>query len=224
LDGENFFGTSRLIGLEPGFYDVVIRDGNGCTFDLNGIEVGEPDELIVDLGEDIRIDYGDSPQLNPDIFGSAGGNTFDWNPIGPFELNCYDCTTVNIDTFSGQAAFELTVTDENGCTATDLITVFVDKDVNVLVPTGFSPNGDGRNELLHVHGDSDIEVTVFRVYDRWGELVYEAGSFMVNDDMVGWDGNFRGKKMPAGVYVWYIEVEAEDGEPATFKGTSTLLR
>ena len=226
LDGENFFGSSRLIGLKTGFYDVTIKDGNGCEFELDDVEIGEPDEFIVNLGEDIRIEYGDEPQLIPDLSGSSGGEIYEWNPVGPFELSCYDCTTVTVDTFSGQATFELTVTDRDGCITSDLVTVFVNKKVNVEVPTGFSPNGAGNaaNEILHVHGDSDIEVKVFRIFDRWGEVVYESGGFMLNDMNAGWDGTFRGQKMPAGVYVWYIEVEAEDGEPATFKGNTTLLR
>lgn len=226
LDGENYFGTSRLIGLAPDTYDVTVRDGNDCEFQLFDLVVGEPAELTVDLGEDIRISYGEQPELTPQINGSAGDNIYVWNPVGPFELDCYDCLTAVVDTFSGQAAFEVTVTDENGCTASDLITVFVDKEVTIAVPTGFSPNGSGdaMNEVLHVHGDSNIEVKIFRVYDRWGELLYENGGFMLNDMSVGWDGNFRGKPMPAGTYVWYIEVETEDGEPASFKGSTTLLR
>jgi len=225
LDGENFYGSPRLIGLEAGFYDVTIKDGNGCEFEISDVEITEPDEFTVDLGADLRIEYGDFVQLIPEIEGSAGGEVYDWNPIGPIELDCYDCTTMVLDSaFSGQAAFELTITDRNGCVATDLVTLFVNKDVNVQVPTGFSPNGDGQNDLLLVHGDSDIEVKVFRVFDRWGEVVYESGGFMLNEQTVGWDGNFRSQKMPAGIYVWYIEVEAEDGEPATFKGNTTLLR
>ena len=224
LDGDNFFGSSRLIGLKTGSYDVTIKDGNGCEFEIFDVEIAEPDEFIVDLGEDIRIEYGDEPQLIPEHTGSAGGEIYEWNPIGPFELSCYDCTTVRVDTFSGQATFELIITDREGCVTSDMITVFVNKEVNVEVPTGFSPNGDGRNDFLFVHGDKEIEVKVFRVFDRWGEVVYEAGGFMLNDNTLGWDGTFRSEKMPAGVYVWYIEVEAEDGEPATFKGNTTLLR
>jgi len=227
LDGENYFGSPRLIGLDPGSYDVTIRDGNGCEFEIFDIGITEPDEFMVDLGEDRRIEYGELTQLVPDLTGSAGGETYEWNPVGPFELGCYDCANpVVVDTFSGQATFELTVTDREGCVSSDLITIFVNKEVNVQVPTGFSPNGAGavQNELLHIHGDSDIEVKVFRIFDRWGEVVYESGGFMLNDMSVGWDGNFRGQKMPTGIYVWYVEVETEDGEPATFKGNTTLLR
>ena len=63
-----------------------------------------------------------------------------------------------------------------------------------------------------------------RIYDRWGELLFEAKDFAVNDIYAGWDGTFRGKYMNSGVYIWYLEVSYEDGLDASFDGSTTLIR
>ncbi|HHB51963.1 MAG TPA: T9SS type B sorting domain-containing protein, partial [Saprospiraceae bacterium] len=90
-------------------------------------------------------------------------------------------------------------------------------------PTGFSPNGDGFNDELLVHGYENTTITSFRVFDRWGELVYERTDFSVND-VLGGDGDFRGKPVAAGVYIWAIEAVLPDGETTFYEGETSLLR
>src|SRR5690606_26616494 len=111
-----------------------------------------------------------------------------------------------------------------GCRASDRILVVVEKPRKVFVPTAFSPNGDLNNDRLLVHGQQTAQVVEFRVYDRWGELVYEGQDFPLNDTDNGWDGEFRGKPMDPGVYVWVLEVEYMDGVREVFKGNTTLIR
>ncbi|MCC7246371.1 MAG: gliding motility-associated C-terminal domain-containing protein, partial [Saprospiraceae bacterium] len=69
-----------------------------------------------------------------------------------------------------------------------------------------------------------LQVRTFRVYDRWGERMYEDGAFKVNDTTRGWDGRFRGKDCDPGVYVWVLEVEYRDGFIEVLHGNSTLIR
>jgi len=120
--------------------------------------------------------------------------------------------------------FEVRVVDSLGCYGEDRIQVIVEKPRKVFVPTGFSPNGDLSNDILQVHGQSSARVLEFRVFDRWGELLYEATDFQINDTTTGWDGNFRGKAMDPGVYVWVLQVQYMDGAKETFKGNTTLVR
>ena len=75
-----------------------------------------------------------------------------------------------------------------------------------------------------VHGTEGTKVLTFQVFDRWGELLYEAADFDVNDESIGWDGNFRSKEMPNGVYVWFAEVEYSDGMKEVLKGSTQLIR
>lgn len=88
----------------------------------------------------------------------------------------------------------------------------------IYVPTAFTPNGDGLNDLLKAI-PFDVELKKFTVYSRWGEIV-----FTTTDPDKGWDGRVNGVKQPTGVYVWYAEGINFDNEPVTVKGTTTLIR
>ncbi len=94
----------------------------------------------------------------------------------------------------------------------------------VNVPTTFSPNGDFVNDILLVHGQKNATALLFKVYDRWGALVYEAKDFALNDPKKGWNGTFRGKPMDPGVFSWILEVKYVDGAKAQYKGNTTLIR
>ncbi|HMQ89265.1 MAG TPA: gliding motility-associated C-terminal domain-containing protein, partial [Flavilitoribacter sp.] len=100
------------------------------------------------------------------------------------------------------------------------------KNNRVFVPTGFTPNNDGTNDrlLVHARAGNPVEVVTFRVFDRWGELVYEDGGFMANDPDRGWDGAFRQQPMNSGVFLWSLEVQYQDGNRESFKGSTTLIR
>ncbi len=227
LDGIAFGGSSALIGLSTGSYPVVVRDAKGCLWQGYPAFVGEPFPLMVDLGPNRTIQYGDSLQLYPPAITGGTGTfyAYAWTPRDTALISCFDCPSPLI-TVDYQTSFELVVTDEAGCEASDVLAVFVRKDNPVFVPTGFTPNGDGANDRLPVHsraGDQ-IQVLVFRIFDRWGELVFEAGGFTTNDIDRGWDGNFRGQPMNSGVYIWQLEVEYPDGNKGFFKGSTTLIR
>lgn len=95
----------------------------------------------------------------------------------------------------------------------------VDPLVNqIFVANAFTPNGDGRNDVVYVHS-STIKSLKFYVYDQWGELLYTS----VNQNN-GWDGTYKGKKEPVGVYVYYVEAMMFDGHQVNKKGTVTLIR
>lgn len=222
-DNVTFNGASRLIGLRGGSYDAFLRDSKGCLYFETDIIVPEPEPLTIDLGADQTIPYGGSMRFYPQIDGNNGNVSYEWSPNNPDFLECGDCPSPLV-TVTSQTSFLLLITDQNGCTAQDVATVFVTKDNPVLVPTGFTPNGDGNNDRLIVHGKEGIRILQFRVFDRWGELVYEASDFMTNDASRGWDGQFREQPMNGGVFIWHVVAEYEDGEQEAHKGQTTLIR
>ncbi|MGN6398503.1 MAG: gliding motility-associated C-terminal domain-containing protein [Mucilaginibacter sp.] len=88
----------------------------------------------------------------------------------------------------------------------------------IFVANAFTPNGDGKNDIVYVHNDN-IKSLKFSVYDQWGNMLFQSLS-----PQKGWDGTYKGKLQPVGVYVYYLEAIMNDGQPVTKKGTITLLR
>ncbi|MEK7255898.1 MAG: T9SS type B sorting domain-containing protein, partial [Bacteroidota bacterium] len=240
LDGVDFFGSSTLIALRAGDYDVFIRDGQGCVFS-DQATVTEPQEMEVkiltnatDL-EEFMINYGEEILLDAEVSNANGMVSYIWDASYCGTLFCdtlSDCDTSGVGITCENPIsrpdytndYFLTAIDENGCRAEDHLQVHVKKQRRVVVPTGFSPNQDNTNDRLTVHGKTGTTIKVFQVFDRWGELLFEQFDFPINDLSMGWDGTFKGKEMMPGVYVWYLEAEYEDGMKESFKGESTLIR
>ncbi|SMC77525.1 Ig-like domain-containing protein [Pedobacter africanus] len=88
----------------------------------------------------------------------------------------------------------------------------------IFVPNTFTPNNDGKNDILYVYGNTIAKMRL-RVYNQWGQFLYE--SLNIQN---GWDGTHKGDMQPNGVYVYYLEAEFNDGTKTTKKGTITLLR
>jgi gliding motility-associated-like protein len=226
--GEAFLDTPSKIALEPGEYAMTIRDKNGCETSLENLQIEEPLPLQVDLGPDTIVWYDAHLFLYPELLNGwqADSLLFEWSSNNP------EVTPVNVNGKLGDffvkspASVTLKVSNGNGCSAEDLINIFVREFRSVRVPTGFTPNDDGVNSLLHVHGSSLMveQIKVFRIFDRWGTMVYESGGFDINDTSTGWDGTFKGKALPPGVYVWYLEVDFVDGTTESYKGHTTLIR
>ncbi|MEM6398543.1 MAG: choice-of-anchor L domain-containing protein [Bacteroidota bacterium] len=224
INGGPWQASNAFLGLDAGTYTVSARDQNGCAANFDGLIVSEPDPLSVDLGENITIQFGDSTFLTPSVDG--GTQTFlsyAWSPRDSSLLSCFDCSAVWARPDAQSTVF-LRVTDASGCTADDLIIIFVEKNFPVAVPTGFTPNGDNNNDLLLVHGRPGIEVLYFEIFDRWGESVYIRENFMVNDNAEGWDGNFRDDPMNGGVFVWQLKARDPSGEEFNLSGQTTLIR
>jgi len=109
--------------------------------------------------------------------------------------------------------------------AMDTITLKVKRDRNVYIPNAISPNSDGINDAFTVFTDESVkQITSLKIYDRWGDTVASIGPIMPNEPALGWDGNFNGKPMNPGVFVYYIEVLFVDGVSREYSGDLTLLR
>ncbi len=227
LDGEDYSSSSQFIGLGAGFYDIFIRDANGCVQNTT-VELQDPPPFSVFISprEDVvEIATGDSLRIFVNSINATGIVDWEWTPsFGEGSISCTTCSDPVIRPET-TIYYELYGIDENGCEATDQIQIRVRRDERVLlVPTGFSPNDDGENDVLLVHSKETALVRYFRLYDRWGELLYEMTDFPANDDTIGWDGMFRNKEMPTGSYIWTAEVEYADGMIEVFRGSTTLIR
>ncbi len=97
---------------------------------------------------------------------------------------------------------------------------------DLFVPNVFSPNGDGINDVFKVYNNIDLasQINVFSIFDRWGDLVYQVKNQPYHDEAFWWDGNFGEKKVEVGVYVYFIELEFENGTTKIFTGSVTLVK
>ncbi|MFK8036744.1 MAG: gliding motility-associated C-terminal domain-containing protein [Crocinitomicaceae bacterium] len=115
-------------------------------------------------------------------------------------------------------SYVIRVEDTYGCFAEDTVKVYLNFLPQIGVPTAFSPNGDGKNDLLVVEGLA-LDICIFKIYNRYGKQIFES-TVQKN----GWDGNFRGKAVGAGVFYWTLEYEFNTGQAGTLSGNTTLVR
>lgn len=121
--------------------------------------------------------------------------------------------------------YQVTIVDETGCEATDEVTIHVIKDRPVYIPNGFTPDGDGINDGFTVFGGPAVDrIQELKIFDRWGELVFDTKNIPPSNEGLGWDGTFNGKTVNPGVFVYLAEVRFIDGEVETYSGDVTLVR
>lgn len=219
VDGNIFYSTNQIDNLSAGDYEVYVEDANGCV-EIFHETIGAPDPVFVDLGADQTIRLGESITL--EAVSSSLDVNYSWTPED--SLNCVNCPGITVVPFQ-TTTYTVSVIDTiSGCTATDEIIIEVKKDRSVFIPNTFTPNFDGDNDVFRIFpGVSVAMIKEFRVFNRWGSLMFQAESFSPGDSQ-GWDGTFRGKVMDAGVYIYAVEIEFIDGERRLYKGDVTLLK
>jgi gliding motility-associated-like protein len=226
FDGSAFSAVKQFTNLLPGEHSLIIQDAAGCQTIVN-FQIGEPGEVTVEIegsfeGNDPIVNLGGSVTLeiitNPP-FGFL--DTVVWMP--DTLVDCGNCQQNDV-TLNQQTTFSVMIS-EDGCEASDQLTVFVTKDHPVYVPNAFSPNEDGRNDIFMIYGGSSIvRIKSFLVFNRWGETVHEYYNFPPNYALAGWTGYFRGQRMDPGVFTWFAEVEFIDGLVELLEGDVTLIR
>jgi gliding motility-associated-like protein len=116
--------------------------------------------------------------------------------------------------------YKVYVTDEQGCLDSSSMLVKIFRtNPQIFVPTGFTPNGDGLNDVLKPIAVGVERIEFFSVYNRWGQLVFTT---TVNGK--GWDGQIGGKPQTTNTFVWTVKAVDYTGKPIFQKGTSTLIR
>jgi gliding motility-associated-like protein len=220
-DGIDFQTGSIITGLAGGDYDVVVRDSRGCTFTLPAT-ITQPPPIIVEAGNDQTVDLGFTANLNATVTPINLPVELAWTP--PSGLNCTDCLDPDATPFL-TTTYTLTATDENGCTGQDSVTVFVNLVRPIYIPNVFSPNGDGLNDFFTAFGGKAAKsIKALKVFDRWGEKVFEGADLPLGDLARGWDGVFRGKLMDNGVFAYFAQVEFIDGVVVLFEGDVMIVR
>jgi gliding motility-associated-like protein len=115
--------------------------------------------------------------------------------------------------------YKVIATNTDGCAGEGYVKIKIHKGPAIYVPTAFSPNGDGRNEKFTPHPVGIKSYNYFRVYNRWGQVIFSTTKLHH-----GWDGKINGVDQAGGTYVWMVEGISTDNKLITKKGTVTLIR
>ncbi|MBB4077571.1 gliding motility-associated-like protein [Lewinella aquimaris] len=212
---------------EEGEYELTVTktDKNGCSIDTTRTIKVHPRfsvEIIPD--EDLTVEFGTPLELSFRAMPARRLDSIRW--YGDSVVSPYTRATTVFP--SGDGVYEVMVTDEYGCLATDSIRVAVSKEYErrVYVPNIFSPNGDGRNETfgIDVKPNTVRAIRYLRIINRWGTMVYECQNCPAGNSGNGWDGTVGGKPMQSAIYLWAAEIEFADGVSKVFSGDVTLIR
>jgi gliding motility-associated-like protein len=170
-----------------------------------------PGQMTVQAGFPVTIPATYSP------------NTVSWIWSPSTGLSCANCPQPDAGP-KFNTKYQVYFTDNNGCSNLGEIDVIVIcKDANLFIPNTFSPNGDGSNDIFYPRGKGLERIITFRIFNRWGEVVFEKRNFPVNNAAFGWDGTFKGNKPKADVYVYQAEVFCDNGDIIRLNGNIALI-
>ncbi len=221
-DGNVYLPSDTLSHLPAGNYWVKIKDAFGCTDSIFATisqppplnVIAEPSDTTLDLGFMVHYSTVTSPGNRP--------VNFEWSPgTGLDQTNIAEPTATAVENIR----YTVKITDEDGCMASDTVTIRVKKDRPVYFPNIFKPeNTDYDNDHFTGYGGpATAQITLLRIYDRWGSLIFENRDFDLNDPFLGWDGMYKGQKVE-GVFAWYAMVRFIDGAELLYEGDVTVLR
>lgn len=194
-------------------YSVVITDANGCTGTATA-----PVTIYGPLTTEIKnymLNIGDSVLIGQDL----GSNyIYTWNPV--IGLSCTTCATPYAQPLVN-TAYVVTMADKEGCySGISRYTIEINPNVTIDVPTAFTPDGDGINDIIFVDGWGIKQLLEYKIYNRWGQLMFET-----TDIKQGWDGYYRGELQNVETYVYTAKaLTYNEGKIITKKGSFNLIR
>jgi gliding motility-associated-like protein len=190
-----------------------------CLADSHFVKVIVHPKPNVDAGPDDTAFAGKEIVL---IASSTDFVTFRW--ASSPTLSCTDCTAPTA-TPRATTNYRVTAISEKGCKNSDSVTIFIlCHNDQVFVPNTFTPNGDGQNDVFYPRGVGMKSIRSFRIYNRWGEVVFERGNFLLNDRSSGWDGTYKGQELNTDIFIYAIDGICDSGETLSWKGDVTLIR
>ncbi len=198
-------------------YELTVTDASGCSASdnievsiLTDLEITGPDEVFVFVNE-------------PQVIELAGGGpnaVYTWTPTQFLSSNTGATNTVTVASGIPSITYNIDVLDDLGCTGSFELTVITSTRATAALPTAFSPNGDSANDVLLLETNQVDEILDWRIFNRWGNVVYE-NSGDINE---GWDGNFNGNPQDIGVYTYIVTFRGVGSDVATIRGQVTLLK
>ncbi|CAG4999174.1 hypothetical protein DYBT9275_02170 [Dyadobacter sp. CECT 9275] len=197
-------------------YIVTLTQDN-CSY-KDTVTIDVLPELALSITPDAVVRPGVPYPIEVSIPGMAGapGITYAWSP--PTGLDHPNIANPRATIVATQT-FIVSVGTPEGCTGMDSVTLSIPPAATVYVPDVFTPDGDGKNEVLLPVTNGIDALRYFNVYNRWGEVIYHTRELTK-----GWDGRVKGVLLPAGTYVWSIEAVTTEGDAVHKSGSVLLIR
>ena len=214
-----------LDGLWPGEnYSLTIKDANGCELQTEWIMPALYPDGMASLPGPINLPLGITSLVAWELY--VPENLLDsiaWQPAE--QLSCADCLDPEL-TARQSGVVELYLEDIFGCTQQLQAELTVEDRVDVFLPNAFSTNGDDNNDEWYLFGNTlQVErIEELLIFDRWGNMVFQATDWPINSERHGWDGTFRGQALDPGVYAYSVRFRLVNGERRTLGGDVLLLR
>ena len=193
-------------------YVVTVTDILGCSKGVKDtVIVTVFPKIVASAGNDTTVVSNQPLQLN-----GRGGQTYLWSPSTGLSN---DHIANPIAKLLGNQQYILKVTNEAGCFERDTMNVTVYKvDAGLYVPTAFTPNGDGKNDIFKPIALGMKSVSFFKIFNRFGQLVFDG------NPNIGWDGTFKGKPVEPDVFVWIVEGIDFENHKISKQGSVMLIR
>ncbi|MEO7924124.1 MAG: gliding motility-associated C-terminal domain-containing protein [Chitinophagaceae bacterium] len=195
----------------------IISDLNGCASLIT-------DNVIVDVTPPIKVttfpyDTIGYPLEQFQLNATSAATNYTWTPTTGLSNAGVPNPVVTVGNIGDDIIYQVTASTAAGCKGEGYVRIRVFNGPDLYVPTAFTPNGDGRNERFYPFPVGIKSINYFRVFNRWGQLVFS--STTLNQ---GWDGRMQGADQPTGVYVWMAQGVTKDDKVITKKGTVTVIR
>lgn len=219
LSNVNSFSPLASPGQST-LYKVILRDSASCFSSSADIRVTVKSLPTVNAGSDRIYPYHTEFTLAP-VY-SSNTREYEWSPAG--SLSCAQCPTPN-GIITESTRYYIKVTSDSGCVSKDEINIRIEcKGANLLLPTAFTPNQDYLNDYFYPITRGIKKVIRFAIYNRQGQMVFEAKDFYPNDKLKGWDGKINGIPQSGGTYVYLLDTTCDSGEFIQKKGSFMLIR
>ncbi|MDX1407466.1 MAG: gliding motility-associated C-terminal domain-containing protein, partial [Saprospiraceae bacterium] len=212
-----------ISGLAAGTYEVSVENVYGCRSVIPEVVLDTPSILTVDIGPDRTVERGTSVVIQAMPGGDPGVIvTWQWATLSGSQLGTDPILNLTMDS---DTTVRLTITDINGCTASDTVTIRVTSSADFYFPNVFSPvSPDPANRRFGVIAGPGIgQIISFAVFSRWGETLFTVSNRAPDDPGAAWDGTFNGEAVLPGVYIYRIRLLI-DGKEFTKAGDVTLIR
>lgn len=224
LSDPNIAQPTATVNLNGGAentvtYTLTVEDPDGCvaTGEVNATALAE---LNLVAPEDVYVFVGEPTNIT--VAGAGSGGTYSWAPDQWLSSTSGSSVTVTAPN-NQQETVVYTVNGENtsGCTGTININVHIATRAIAAVPSAFSPNSDGFNDILYIYSQDVSEILEWRIFNRWGELVYQNNG----DIAQGWDGTHQGREQDLGVYTYFLRYKGlAASDISESRGNVSLLR